>query len=428
MTRAPDNALREIRPPWGPQRDFLKSGAVFRCYMGGQGSGKTCAGVFEVRRYAKLWPGAIVICTEPWYPMVADVLKPEFDRQIEAAGEAGVVEWRASRKAYVYPNGSEIWLRQCDKFDALRGPSVAAVWMDEAAQSPYEAFRILVGRMRQPGYPHVFLCTGTPRGRNWLYWTFTPGDRPEGAPPYIGDGGQVSAELFRASALDNPYLSPLTRAALVQAYPPGTLAYRQEVLGEAVVFEGLVFPQFSPERHVREVPPARRFAVFAMGMDWGWTNPGCLLLAGLDEEGAMWIVEEVYAAEKPLEWWAEQVLARARTHEPCVAVWCDPSDPAGISALARLGLPARKAPNQVLPGIAQVAARFQRGELYISPACPNLIRQLQTYSWRQSRTGEIRRDEPEKVDDHAVDALRYLVSAGFAAPAVVGRTWAVPRR
>jgi hypothetical protein len=46
-------------------------------------------------------------------------------------------------------------------------------------------------------------------------------------------------------------------------------------------------------------------------------------------------------------------------------------------------------------------------------ACPNLMREMRTYRWKRS-TGkganpQDAKPEPLKRDDHAVDALRYLV-------------------
>ncbi|XRK15995.1 phage terminase large subunit [Elusimicrobium posterum] len=38
----------------------------------------------------------------------------------------------------------------------------------------------------------------------------------------------------------------------------------------------------------------------------------------------------------------------------------------------------------------------------------NLISELKNYSWKKDSTGKIL-DEAEKVNDHAMDALRYAV-------------------
>ena len=78
------------------------------------------AGVFEVRRYAKRHPGAIVICTEPTYPMVRDILRPEFDRQFSECAEENLVTYKQREEKYQLWNGAEIWLRQCDQADRPR--------------------------------------------------------------------------------------------------------------------------------------------------------------------------------------------------------------------------------------------------------------------------------------------------------------------
>ena len=43
-----------------------------------------------------------------------------------------------------------------------------------------------------------------------------------------------------------------------------------------------------------------------------------------------------------------------------------------------------------------------RAKLYIFPSCVNLIRELKTYRWGDG-------DNPKKVDDHALDELRYYI-------------------
>lgn len=414
--------LQGISRPVGAQLEFIKCGALVKKFQAGQGGGKTVAGVFEVRRYVKRHPGAIVICTEPTYPMVRDILRPEFDRQFAAAGEEPLALYRQKDEKYVLWNGAEIWLRQCDQQDRLRGPSVAAGWMDEAGQSPYGAFQILSGRLRQQGYPHLLMLTGTPRGKNWFHWVFEKGERPQGAPPYIGDvlanaTGEEPA-VFSWGSLDNPYLDPVTKALLAACYTPGTLAYRQEVLGEVVAGEGLVYPQFDFDRHVRRAPRTERLVQVVVGVDWGWTNPGVMLAVGLDSSGRIWALEEVYATEQGMEWWAEagkRLLARWQAS----GLYCDPAEPGNIAALREGGLPARKANNAVLPGIAAVASKLSADDLRICPGCRHTIQELGLYEWRE-QGGQLVADEPAKGNDHAMDALRYAV-LGLLEPRRSGR-------
>lgn len=399
--------LKAIEPPWGGQAAFIRSGAAYKLYQGGQGAGKTVAGVFEVRRYVKRHPGSIVICTEPTFPMVRDILKMEFERQFAAAGELGLIKFRTAEYKYVLGNGSEIWLRQCDKFDALRGPSVAAAWMDEAAQSPYEAFRILVGRLRQRPYPHVFMFTGTPRGRNWLYYIFHDGDRPEGAPPYLGRDGNMRVEAFYGVSLQNPYLDEFTKAGLRAAYPPGTKMYDQEVLGQTVVWQGLVFESFDPAIHVRALPEKTVFDRVVIGGDFGWTHPGSLIVLGkVRDEHTIYAIHEVYQARRTAEWWTDAAVDLARQYRPD-SIRVDPSAAHWIGLMANRGLPVTAANNDVIASITLIQAGLAGNRLYITPECPNLSREMQAWEWKMSRAGDIRQDTPSDVGDDAIDGLRY---------------------
>jgi len=75
-------------------------------------------------------------------------------------------------------------------------------------------------------------------------------------------------------------------------------------------------------------------------------------------------------------------------------------------------LPVREADNAVHDGIQRVKARLARAgdgrpRLTISPSCVNLLAEIESYVWREGKQGV--KDEPEKINDHAMDALRYAV-------------------
>ncbi|MFA5715632.1 MAG: terminase family protein [Candidatus Paceibacterota bacterium] len=416
MAQTTQPQLKAIEPPQGAQLAFIKSGALIKKFQAGQGGGKTVAGVFEVRRYVKRHAGAIIICTEPTYPMIRDILHVEFDRQFDAAGENNRVTYRASAEKYILDNGSEIWLRQCDQFDKLRGPSIAAAWMDEAGQCPFGAFQIICGRLRQPGYPHLFMCTGTPRGKNWFYWCFQKGERPDGAPPYIGEMLKKvigeEPDQFSWGSLQNPYLDPVTKALLQSAYTPGTPMYEQEVLGKTVAREGLVYQFFSPDTHVIEPPEGLHIVEVVCGVDWGYANPGVILTVAMDAQGNIWVLGEECATEKSIKWWTERAQEIEKRHRE-VIFFCDPSEPANIAEFRSSNLRATKASNAIIPGITAVAANIGRGAnsmLFVSPSCTHTIQEFGMYQWKE-RNGESVPDEPQKNNDHAMDALRYAVMA-----------------
>ena len=67
-----------------------------------------------------------------------------------------------------------------------------------------------------------------------------------------------------------------------------------------------------------------------------------------------------------------------------------------------------KADNSVLDGIRTVASMLGAKKLKISTECSNLIDEMHGYMW-DSKAQAIGVDKPIKQNDHACDALRYLM-------------------
>jgi hypothetical protein len=72
------------------------------------------------------------------------------------------------------------------------------------------------------------------------------------------------------------------------------------------------------------------------------------------------------------------------------------------------GLSVMGADNAVIDGIRLVSSLVATGRLLVHKSCANLIDQMQSYSW-DKKAAERGEDKPQKVNDHAVDALRYSV-------------------
>jgi phage terminase large subunit len=64
------------------------------------------------------------------------------------------------------------------------------------------------------------------------------------------------------------------------------------------------------------------------------------------------------------------------------------------------------AQNEVLDGIRLTSKALADENLIIYKNCFKLIEQIQSYTWDE-KAQSVGLDKPVKVDDHAVDALRY---------------------
>ncbi|NLJ61627.1 MAG: hypothetical protein GX338_11850 [Firmicutes bacterium] len=376
------------------QYEFIVSDAPNVVFQAGAGAGKTWAGVCKALLNARRSPGSRGMFVAPSFPQLQQAVMPHL---LTLGGDMGLLtlwDWQKQQNRIVLPNGSEFWLRSADNPAALLGADLAWCVGDEVALWKRQAYDYLMGRLRQPGYPHQAAFTFTPKGRNWCWEVL--GVEREGL------------EIIRASTFTNPFLEDDYHERLRREYGEGTQLWQQEVLGEYVAWEGLVYPQFGVDTHIIE-PPADIVTAVG-GVDWGWTNPGVMLVLGVAADGTFHVLHETYEREQPIEWWAAE--AQRLTARYGVSEWhCDPSEPGNIRALKVAGVEAVAANNAVVPGIAAVSARIASRELLLAPQCVETVRELQAYCWKTRPDGTQRKDEPEKHNDHAMDALRYAVMA-----------------
>jgi phage terminase large subunit len=215
--------------------------------------------------------------------------------------------------------------------------------------------------------------------------------------------------IYRTRTQDNPYLSPDFVQSLEASYT-GKFA-RQELEGEFVGFEGLVYEEFDRGVHVHD--GEHTFVRAIAGVDEGYTNPAVILVLGIDGDGRAFVVEEFYQRRR-LQGEVVAEAQRLQAQHHIETFYADPSAAGLIADMRRAGLPVKPARNEVYPGIQAVKARLAvqgdgRTRLAISPSCANTISEFESYCWKESRQGT--KDEPEKVNDHAMDALRYAMAS-----------------
>lgn len=205
------------------QDDFVYSTAPFAAFVGGVGSGKTRAGVVKALLYSAGHTGSLGMITAPTYPMLRDATL----RTVLEIFPEGLYQLNRADMQLKLANGSEVLFRSTDDPDHLRGPNLAYCYMDEAAQSSEEAFKILQGRLRQADFPHQLWITTTPQGYNWVYTEFAQRERPD-------------YKLYIVSSRQNPYLPPSFIRKLEESYQEREFAL-QEIEGQFVVTGGRAY-------------------------------------------------------------------------------------------------------------------------------------------------------------------------------------------
>lgn len=376
------------------QRQFLASTAPNIVFQGGAGSGKTWTGVLWTLLQALKYPGVPMMYVSPTFSSLHGAVVPHLTTIADQLGQLQTWNWHKSQNLVTLANGSNIRFRSADRPESLLGPNLAKAFGDEVALWKRLAYENLQTRLRVPGFGQIQAgYTITPKGRTWSADTLLI--------PREG------LEIIKATTFDNPALPTEYFTRLKVELREGSLIWRQEVLGEVVAWQGLVYPSFSIDKHVFKMPDDVKPVATIYGVDWGWTNPGVIVVGQLDADDNLWIVEEQVHTELEIPQWAEignGLVAKYGKGQ----FWCDPSEPGNITAFRRARLFAERANNKVLPGITALGARFNNGTIFIDPSCEEFIKELHAYSYKQRQDGTTVNDEPVKVSDHVCDATRYL--------------------
>jgi len=383
------------------QREFLLSKAPNVVFQGGARSGKTWAGCLKALLMLRQYPGVWGMYVSPTYKQLQQAAMPHLLKLADKLDMIRHWSFNKSEGIISIPGGGTMLLRSAEDPAALLGATLGWAVGDEVALWRKQSYDFLQDRLSDPEGPRQAFFTFTPKGRNWAYEIL-------GIPR---DGLQI----IHATTHDNWTLPDDYHQRLKTEHGEGTRYWQQEVLGEYVSWEGLVYQAFSIETHVKPLPADVQVVRTVLAVDWGWSNPGVMLPVQLLADGTVHVPDESYGRERPLEAWAEEARRLGGRYGVDVAT-CDPSDPANIAHLQRAGIRARKANNEVLPGITAVAGLLSTLRLTVDPSCENLIRELGMYSYKQRPDGTVRPDEPDKVDDHACDALRYGVMELLARP------------
>lgn len=149
------------------------------------------------------------------------------------------------------------------------------------------------------------------------------------------------------------------------------------------------------------------------GADFGLVLPTCVLDAFLADDDTLYVYREYYEPNgESYEWHAERYL-ETQEGEEYEAGWGDPggSGKEARAAFGDAGVYLGPADNEVKGGIDRVRNRLRlqgdgRPRLRVFRGrCPNLEREIAGYSWDPKRKDEA----PLKINDHAMDGLRYLV-------------------
>lgn len=310
-----------------------------------------------------------------------------------------VLRWRRADKLLEVHHGKRINYFEVfggkdeSSFALIQGRTLAGVLLDEVVLMPKSFVEQALLRTSVDGARTWFSCNpGSPE--HWFY------------SEWILRAAEHKALYLHFTMFDNPGLSEKTRERLMSMFTG--VFYDRYVLGLWRRAEGLVYPMFD---NVVPTEP-RRYDKYYISMDYGIQNATSMhLYAHESGSGTWYCVKEYYHSGREsgqqktdAEYYDE--LERLAGDLPIKAVIVDPSA-ASFIALVEQKHKFRiwDADNAVIEGIQHTAGVLAVRKLLINDCCERLIAETYAYSWDDKN----KMDAPLKVNDHAMDDMRYFV-------------------
>ena len=285
--------------------------------------------------------------------------------------------------------------------DLIQGVTLAGVFLDEVALMPESFVNQATGRCSVDGSAMWFNCNPS-YPSHWFKQN------------WIEKAKEKNLLYLHFTMDDNLSLSEKIKARY-QAMYTGVF-YDRYIRGLWVLAEGVIYPMY---KDAIAEPPREKADQYIVSLDYGTQNAFAALLWG-QFDGVWYCVKEYYYSgrdekvQKTDEEYANDLerFVEIEKFDLPLRVIIDPSAASFIALLRKRTHPngTRKwrlqpADNAVLDGIRESATAMQLGKIKISPRCKAWKKEAEGYVWDEKST----EDKPVKVNDHAMDAMRYFV-------------------
>ncbi len=341
-----------------------------------------------------------------------------------------------SKNRFEYPNGSILaygGMADDEQREQIRSigqqGGVDMVWMEEANRFTEDDFNEILARLRGTAAPwrQVMLTTNPGAPTHWIKRRLID---------------QGEAHTYYSTASDNRH-NPAEYASILE-HMTG-VAYQRLVLGQWVQAEGAVYSTWDASRMVVDDDQLREWGIIegyasrlcvlnrktirrvVVGVDWGYTAPGALIVLAIDNDGRAYVVYQVIRTGKLIDWWVQQAKEIQAHFRPDSFI-CDPAEPAYILQFRQSGLPSVEADNDIEAGIQSVQRVMvldvhgrprlciRKGSctdpdpLLVAGKKPSTLEEeIAGYQWQDSADGKPVKELPVMVNDHALDGLRYPI-------------------
>lgn len=338
---------------------------------------------------------------------------------------------REQRHSYKLPNGSELVVGGLDEITKILSSEWDMIYVQEAREASEDDWEHLLtrasGRAGNMPYSQVIGDTNPDQPRHWIKQRANRG----------------SLTLLESRHEDNPSMTP-ERLAVLDALTG--VRHKRLRLGLWVAAEGIIYEGFDPSVHVVHRVDIPADWPRYLAIDFGYTNPLVCQWWAVDPDGRLVRYRELYRSQLLVEDAAHEIRGLS-AGERIRGIVCD-HDAEDRATLARhlscmcsgqtngtaITCSTTAAKKDVSPGIQAVAQRLRTagdGRPRLSlvqnalvgrdgalddrklPACTE--EEFEGYVWddatkKVNPDGSFKAEAPLKLNDHGMDAMRYMVA------------------
>jgi PBSX family phage terminase large subunit len=423
-------AKRQINSEYEPRgaiRDLFHCRTPELLLSGPAGTGKSVGCLWKVHYCATHVPGLRALILRKTRASLTDSAMVTFERDVLPEGHSALTgARRENRHAYHYKNESEIVCGGMDKPSRIMSTDYDLIYVQEAIELLPDEWEALTTRLRNGRLPYQQLLADTnpDKPTHWLKRRCDVGatqileSRHQDNPLLWNEGRwtDFAHHADKSGYIDR--LDNLTGARLQR------LRHGRWVQAEGVVYEG-----WDASVHlIDRLPPKSEAWPRYLSIDFGFTNPFVCQWWAKDPDGRLYLYREIYRTQRLVEDHARTIKHYLASEPRPFAIVCD-TDAEGRATLAKhLGLGTTGATKNVSAGIQAVAGRLrlakdgkprllivrdalvERDDSLADARKPtSTAGEIDGYVW-DTTGGQKKGDQPLKVDDHGMDAMRYMVA------------------